>query len=74
MEKTYHGGAAAYAEAGVKNPREEISIAEVHDCFTITELTIMEDLQFSPRERVRENIEAGTFTLEGEVPVNTEVG
>ena len=43
---------AAYKEAGVKDPRKEISIAEVHDCFSITELTIMEDLQFSPRGRV----------------------
>ena len=74
MEETWRGGLAAYAEAGVKDPRKEISIAEVHDCFSITELTIMEDLQFSERGRVREDIEAGTFTLEGELPVNTDGG
>jgi acetyl-CoA C-acetyltransferase len=74
VEETYRCGLAAYAEAGIKNPREEISIAEVHDCFTITELTIMEDLQFSPRGRVREDIEAGTFALEGKLPVNTDGG
>jgi len=74
VEETYRGGIAAYAEAGVKNPREEISIAEVHDCFTITELTIMEDLQFSPRGRVKEDIESGTFTLDGKLPVNTDGG
>ena len=74
VEETYRGGLAAYAEAGIKNPREEISIAEVHDCFTITELTIMEDLQFSPRGGVREDIEAGTFVLNGKLPVNTDGG
>jgi acetyl-CoA C-acetyltransferase len=74
VEETYRGGIAAYAEAGIKNPRKEISTAEVHDCFSITELTIMEDLQFSPRGRVREDIEARTFTLEGELPVNTDGG
>ena len=49
VEETYRGGLAAYKEAGIKDPRKEISIAEVHDCFSITELTIMEDLQFSAR-------------------------
>jgi acetyl-CoA C-acetyltransferase len=74
VEETYRGGLAAYAEAGIKKPREEISIAEVHDCFSITELTIMEDLQFSPRGRAREDIEAGTFTLTGKLPINTDGG
>ena len=74
VEETYRGGIAAYKEAGITDPRKEISIAEVHDCFSITELTIMEDLQFSPRGRVSEDIEAGTFALEGELPVNTDGG
>jgi acetyl-CoA C-acetyltransferase len=74
VEETYRGGIAAYEEAGIKDPRKEISIAEVHDCFSITELTIMEDLQFSPRGRVCDDIDAGTFTLEGELPVNTDGG
>ena len=74
VEETYRGGLAAYKEAGIKDPRKEISIAEVHDCFSITELTIMEDLQFSPRGRVKEDIEAGTYTLKGALPVNTDGG
>ena len=74
VEETYRGGIAAYKEAGIKNPREEISIAEVHDCFSITELTIMEDLQFSQRGRVRDDVEAGTFGLQGKLPVNTDGG
>ena len=54
VEETYRGGLAAYREAGITDPRREISIAEVHDCFSITELTIMEDLGFSARGRVKE--------------------
>jgi acetyl-CoA C-acetyltransferase len=65
---------AAYQEAGITNPREELDLAMVHDCFTITELIIYEDLGFSPRGRGREDVEAGAFTLEGELPVNTDGG
>ena len=65
---------AAYQEAGITNPRQEIDLASVHDCFTITELIIMEDLGFSPQGRAREDIEAGAFTLEGDLPVNTDGG
>ncbi len=65
---------AAYQEAGIVNPREELDLAMVHDCFTITELIIYEDLGFSPRGRASEDVEAGTFTLEGELPVNTDGG
>ena len=46
----------------------------VHDCFTITELIIYEDLGFSPRGRASDDVAAGTFTLEGELPVNTDGG
>ncbi len=65
----------AYEEAGIKNPREEIDMAVVHDCFTITELIIYEDLGFSPRGRAREDVEKGSFTLhEGDLPVNSDGG
>jgi len=73
VEETCRAGAAAYAGAGIKNPRE-ISIAEVHDCFTITELVIYEDLGWSPRGQAKKDVEAHTFTLEGELPVNTDGG
>ncbi|MCS7207764.1 MAG: acetyl-CoA acetyltransferase [Dehalococcoidia bacterium] len=64
----------AYQEAGVKNPRKEIDLAIVHDCFTITELILYEDLGFTERGRGPAEVEAGTFTLEGELPVNTDGG
>jgi len=74
VEGTYRAGLAAYAEAGITNPRKEISMAEVHDCFSITEAVIMEDLQFSQRGRVREDIEAGVFDLKGELPIQPDGG
>jgi len=74
VEETYRAGVAAYAEAGIKDPRHEISMAEVHDCFSITEAVIMEDLQFSPRGRVKDDIEAGTFALKGEIPIQPDGG
>ena len=72
--ETVRAGQAAYQEAGVTDPREQIDLAIVHDCFTITELVIAEDLGFSPRGRAREDVEAGTFTLEGDLPINTDGG
>ena len=64
----------AYHDAGVKESRKEISIAEVHDCFTCHELLIYEDLGFSPRGHAKDDINAGTFTLKGDLPVNTDGG
>jgi acetyl-CoA C-acetyltransferase len=64
----------AYEQAGIKDPRKEIDIAEVHDCFTITELIIYEDFGFSPKGRGKDDVESGTFTLEGELPVNSDGG
>ena len=74
VEEAYRGGMAAYKEAGIKEPRREISMAEVHDCFSITEAVTMEDLQFSPRGQVKEDIEAGTFNLDGKLPVQMDGG
>jgi acetyl-CoA C-acetyltransferase len=74
IEENILGSRQAYAAAGVKDPRKEISIAEVHDCFSIHEMIVYEDLGFSKRGCAREDIEAETFTLKGELPVNTDGG
>jgi acetyl-CoA C-acetyltransferase len=74
VEEAYRAGLAAYEEAGIKDPRKEISMAEVHDCFSITEAVTMEDLQFSPRGQVKGDIEAGTFHLDGALPVQPDGG
>jgi acetyl-CoA C-acetyltransferase len=64
----------AYKQAGVRDPREEISMAEVHDCFTPTELVLMEDLGFSPRGMAWKDVLEGRFDLEGAQPVNPDGG
>jgi acetyl-CoA C-acetyltransferase len=74
IEENVLASRKAYQEAGIKNPRKEISLAEVHDCFTIHEMIVYEDLGFSARGRAQEDINAGTFTLKGDLPVNTDGG
>lgn len=66
--------AQAYKMAGITDPRNEIDLAEVHDCFSITELAIYEDFGFSPRGRARDDIESGFFELTGGLPVNSDGG
>lgn len=65
----------AYAQAGIAgDPTARIAMAEVHDCFTPTELVLMEDLQFSERGTAWKDIEDGRFDLGGELPVNPDGG
>lgn len=74
IRETYHAGVDAYRQAGITNPRKEISMAEVHDCFTPTELVIYEDLGFSERGRAWQDVLDGVFDLAGELPVNPDGG
>ncbi|MCE5257017.1 MAG: hypothetical protein LLF89_09270 [Spirochaetaceae bacterium] len=64
----------AYEDAGIKDPRSEIGMAEVHDCFSSTELLTMEDLGFSPRGKAPKDVMDGRFRLEGPQPVNPDGG
>jgi acetyl-CoA C-acetyltransferase len=64
----------AYAQAGITNPRDQISLAEVHDCFTPTELVLYEDLGFSKRGTAWQDVLDGFFDLEGKLPVNPDGG
>ncbi len=74
VETTVRAAVRAYKEAGIKNPREEISMMEVHDCFSITEMVTYEDLQISPRGKAREDIDSGFFSLQGKIPCQTDGG
>jgi len=65
---------AAYSEAGITDPREDIDLAELHDCFTINELLTYEDLGFSSRGKAIQDIDAGFFELDGGLPANTDGG
>jgi acetyl-CoA C-acetyltransferase len=64
----------AYAQAGVTDPRRELALAEVHDCFTITELVLMEDLGFSERGAAWRDELDGAYDLDGDLPVNPDGG
>lgn len=64
----------AYAQAGITDPRTQLAMAEVHDCFTPTELVLMEDLGFCERGTAWKEILAGAFDLDGELPVNPDGG
>ncbi|MEV8195471.1 hypothetical protein AB0P13_25780, partial [Rhodococcus pyridinivorans] len=64
----------AYDQAGITDPRTQISLAEVHDCFTPTELVLMEDLGFSERGEGWKDVLNGDFELGGRLPVNPDGG
>jgi acetyl-CoA C-acetyltransferase len=71
---TRKAATAAYEEAGIKNPREEINMMEVHDCFSITELITMEDLHISPKGGAIDDVMSGFFDLSGQVPCQVDGG
>jgi acetyl-CoA C-acetyltransferase len=65
---------AAYREAGITDPREEISMMEVHDCFSITELVTMEDLQISKPGGAVNDVLDGVYNIDGKVPCQPDGG
>lgn len=72
--ETVKAAESAYTEAGITDPKKEVDLAMVHDCFTITELIIYEDLGFSDRGEGSKDVENGKYSLEGSLPVNTDGG
>lgn len=64
----------AYEEAGIKNPREEISMMELHDCFSITEFVTYEDLHISPRGGALKDVLDGFYNLDGKIPCQVDGG
>jgi len=66
--------AQAYAQAGITRPREQIHLAEVHDCFSVTETVLMEDLGFSAPGRAIHDVLDGVFDRQGALPVQPDGG
>ncbi len=64
----------AYEEAGIKDPREELSVLQLHDCFSITELVTYEDIHVSERGKAGRDVENGFFNLDGGLPAQTDGG
>ncbi len=62
----------AYAEAGVRPA--EVDVAEVHDCFTVTELLMTEALGFADAGQGAALLREGRTEIDGDTPVNTGGG
>jgi len=65
VRTTRNAAKRAYAEAGITNPREQLDLIEVHDCFSITELVTMEDLGISGDGQAVTDILDGFYDREG---------
>ena len=64
----------AYKEAGITRPREQISMFECHDCFSITELVTMEDLFLSEEGNAWRDILDGFYNADGQIPCQIDGG
>jgi acetyl-CoA C-acetyltransferase len=74
FEEVVRSSRDAYRQAGISDPRTEISLAEVHDCFTPTEIVLMEDLGFSDRGRGWSDVRDGQFDAGGRLEVTPDGG
>ncbi len=64
----------AYDEAGITDPREEVGLLEVHDCFSITEVVTMEDLHISKPGEGWKDVLNGMYDADGKVPCQIDGG
>ena len=64
----------AYDEAGIGKPREQVSMFECHDCFSITEMVTMEDLQLSPEGGAINDVMDGFYDADGQIPCQIDGG
>jgi acetyl-CoA C-acetyltransferase len=71
---TRAAAARAYKEAGIADPRKQVSMFEVHDCFSVTELVTMEDLGISPEGRAINDVLDGFYDASGKVPCQIDGG
>jgi len=71
---TRAAAARAYKEAGITDPRKQVSMFEVHDCFSVTELVTMEDLGISPEGKAINDVLDGFYDASGKVPCQIDGG
>jgi acetyl-CoA C-acetyltransferase len=63
----------AYRMAGIKP--SDLNLCEVHDCFTIAEIVVSEDLGFFEKGKGGEAVLNGLTSIEGgKIPINTSGG
>lgn len=64
----------AYHEAGISDPRTAIGLAELHDCFSITELVALEDLGLCDEGQAWRHMLDGWFDRDGRMPCQVDGG
>ncbi len=72
FRSTQQAAQQAYAMAGVQP--SDIDFAEVHDCFTWTELSNMEDLGFCRKGEAPGWVREGRTRIDGDLPINPSGG
>ncbi len=72
LDVTARAASRAYSQAGLAP--SDVQVAEVHDCFSVTELLMYEALGFAARGRGAELVREGATDLTGRIPVNTGGG
>jgi acetyl-CoA C-acetyltransferase len=74
VRNTRNAATAAYREAGIDKPRDQLDFIEVHDCFSITELVTMEDLFISAPGEATTDILNGFYDSDGGMPCQIDGG
>ena len=64
----------AYEEAGIQDPRAQISFTELHDCFSITELVSLEDIGLADEGTAWKMMLDGAFDRDGSLPCQVDGG
>jgi acetyl-CoA C-acetyltransferase len=64
----------AYDRAGIDDPLAELDVAEIHDCFSISEIVEYEDLGWVEKGEGGQFIEDGRSELDGDIAVNPRGG
>jgi len=72
LHTTAHAACKAYGQAGITS--RDVQLAEVHDCFTVTELLMYEALGFCAPGEGGVYVRSGASQIDGAVPVNTGGG
>ena len=74
VRTTRQAAARAYQEAGITDPRKQLDLLEVHDCFSITELVTMEDLFVARDGQAWRDVLDGFFDADGGLPCQVDGG
>lgn len=74
VRNTRNAAERAYREAGIDDPRSQLSLIEVHDCFSITELVTMEDLFISSDGTAVKDVLDGFYDADGGMPCQIDGG